>query len=75
MAEPILYHTDGCHLCDQAAQLLDRLGGGYRRIDIVDSEELVERYGVRIPVVRRPDGAEQGWPFDLAELQRFLEDS
>ncbi|WP_417349864.1 glutaredoxin family protein [Ferrimonas sp.] len=75
MSDPVLYHTDGCHLCEQAAGLLAELGQPFSRADIVDSPELVERYGVRIPVVQRSDGAELGWPFELAELERFLEDS
>lgn len=73
MSEPVLYHTEGCHLCEQAAMLLAQLGRRFTWVDIVESPELVEHYGVRIPVIRRSDGAELGWPFELAELERFLE--
>jgi hypothetical protein len=33
---------------------------------------LLERYGVRIPVVRDDQGRELGWPFDTAQLTAFL---
>ena len=42
-------------------------------IDIVDSEALVEAYGLRIPVLRRVDtGAELDWPFDTEQIVAFL---
>lgn len=42
-------------------------------IDIVESEELLERYGVRIPVLKFSEGEEElGWPFDTAQLRLFL---
>lgn len=42
-----------------------------RCIDIAGDDALQERYGARIPVLRRGDGAELGWPFDVADLQDF----
>ncbi|QIB67341.1 glutaredoxin family protein [Kineobactrum salinum] len=75
--ELILYGTDACHLCEQAEELLNNaIGAGlpaaYEKVDISQSELLFERYGVRIPVLRRGDGAELGWPFDHAQLRQFL---
>ncbi len=72
---PVLFHTDGCHLCEMAEALLVKTGRAFDRADIVEQPEWVEAYGVRIPVVRRPDGEELGWPFDLARLNAFLEGS
>ena len=48
-----LYERDGCHLCDQARVLLDRMLGtdGYVRVDIEADDALVLRYGFRIPVI------------------------
>ncbi len=40
-------------------------------IEIADDDALVERYGIRIPVVQTAT-AEIGWPFTLIELQTFL---
>lgn len=67
-----LYGTAGCHLCEEAADLLEALSLPARSIDIAGDDELMARYGVRIPVLRRSDGAELGWPFGLAEVREFV---
>jgi len=75
-----LYTTLGCHLCEQAHGLLLNLQQEGQQIEIdsieiADSDELMERYGIRIPVVEVSDGAgsrELGWPFTLDELRTFL---
>lgn len=71
----ILYTTLGCHLCEEARKMLDYLAqhGGlrYRCVEIAESGQLVEEYGVRIPVIQRDDGAELGWPFEFTTLQEF----
>ena len=48
-----LYEREGCHLCDDARALLDGMvgTGGYVRIDIETDDDLVLRYGFRIPVI------------------------
>lgn len=70
----LLYSTTFCHLCEQAQALLAQFGIEAEHIDIVDDDALLERYGTRIPVVKRLDtGSELGWPFDIAALQRFIE--
>ena len=66
-----LYTSPGCHLCEQAEEILDYLGVGFTAVDISNDVDLVRKYGVRIPVVRRPDGAELGWPFDSLDVERF----
>lgn len=68
-----LYFTDGCHLCELAAELLDQLTVTFHHQDIIDSPDLVARYGTTIPVVRKSDGTELNWPFDAAQLTKFLE--
>ena len=49
----VLYERDGCHLCEEAAAVLDSvLGvGRYQRVDIDTDDDLVVRYGFRVPVV------------------------
>lgn len=67
-----LYSTSGCHLCEQAEALLQpMLRAGKLHLQIVEishDEELVRRYGVRIPVLGGQDGQgvwrELHWPFD-----------
>jgi hypothetical protein len=70
----VLYERDGCHLCEEAGVLLDEMLGadGYRRVDIAADEELVLRYGFRIPVVA-VDGIDRlEVPISRPELQALL---
>lgn len=72
VASYILFHTDVCHLCEQAQALIDILGIDYIKRDICDIDELAERYGTRIPVLlRQADQSELNWPFDIQQLQQF----
>ncbi len=71
-----LYTTLGCHLCEQAHGLLVTLEQQgvileIHSIEIADSDTLMEKYGIRIPVVE-VDSRELGWPFTLDELRAFL---
>jgi hypothetical protein len=79
----ILYHTLGCHLCelakDQIDPLLSTCDLQLVEIDIADDETLLERYGVKIPVIRLvadvdkdEDGADLGWPFDTEMVYQWL---
>ncbi len=79
MASIILYTTAGCHLCEQAKALLWPVMSSrqlrLKEIDIAESDDLIERYGVRIPVIALSDGdsgAELNWPFDSEELRAFV---
>ena len=67
-----LYYTDGCHLCDDATQLLEQLNLTYQKIDIIEETRLVELYGTLIPVVENKRGATLNWPFSLQQLQHFI---
>ena len=72
----ILYGTSACHLCEVAEALLQQQQKthtfNYIKCDVSESDELFTQYGVRIPVLRRDDGAELGWPFNTPELDAFL---
>ncbi len=69
----ILYGTTFCHLCEEAEALLQAIGVKAEHIDIAEDDALLEKYGVRIPVVKREDtGVELGWPFDEAAVRRFI---
>lgn len=71
-----LLGTLGCHLCEVAeAVLMPFVEGGLlvELIEIAEHEGLVERFGLRIPVLRRCDtGAELDWPFDGDQIADFL---
>lgn len=71
------FTTSHCELCELAEHLLVNTPLPYpipvEAVDIASSETLVERYGTRIPVLRREDtGAELGWPFTRDDLLDFL---
>ena len=49
----VLYERTECHLCEEVRVLLDEMIGPdrYQRVDIDGSDDLVMRYGFRVPVV------------------------
>jgi len=67
-----LYTTAGCHLCEHAEAILSEAGVRFTPVDIEEDLGLIERYGIRIPVVADAEGRELGWPFDGAALQNWL---
>jgi len=76
MSQLILYYTEYCHLCDEAEILLVAAGmsEAYEKTEIDDKPELLERYEIYIPVLKRTDNQrELFWPFDQLELAAFLE--
>ncbi|WP_040351790.1 glutaredoxin family protein [Blastopirellula marina] len=46
-----LYTRPGCHLCEDAEQILIRHGIAPELVNIDDSPELTQKYGCCIPVV------------------------
>jgi len=80
--EPLIFYTTlGCHLCEQGIELVDQVLADnafnnrfeFLEQDIAEDDQLIERYGVRIPVLRRPEqDSELGWPFDINNLAVFL---
>lgn len=72
MSEFTLFQRDDCHLCDQAlAVLAEARLPDFSSVWIDDDELLEARYGVRVPVLRRGDGAELDWPFDVEAVGAF----
>lgn len=72
-----LYSTPGCHLCEMAREIISPLLTHFslylEEIDIAESDELIERYGVRIPVLKSPQHLDElGWPFDSVQAAEFL---
>ena len=53
MPRPTLYVRDGCHLCEEAALLLDEMLGtdGWDSVEIDADDDLLVRYAHRIPVL------------------------
>ena len=74
-----LYSRPGCHLCEDAAELLERLA---RRIpiaivevNILDDIDLYEHYKHSIPVVALAGGPTLAAPIRADELERLLIES
>ena len=74
MGKIVLYGTSACHLCEVAEKLLMSVlpEKDYTKRDIAISQELFEKYGEVIPIVKRNDGKELAWPFDSQSLRLFL---
>lgn len=77
MMELTFYTTEGCHLCEEAEALLVQVQlprpVPVSAVDISECPDLVERYGTRIPVLRRSDsGRELSWPFSAEDVQHFV---
>lgn len=73
-----LYTTDGCHLCEHAETIIEEALATepaltWSKVDIAREDELIERYGIRIPVIRL-EGADYdlGWPFSIADVTHYL---
>ncbi|AOW82571.1 glutaredoxin family protein [Vibrio mimicus] len=71
-----LYSTEGCHLCEMAYALLDKVGLSKQLnvVDIAFDDQLFSRYAVTIPVVAYQT-SELNWPFDLQELIEWLQNN
>lgn len=75
MIKLILLGTSGCHLCEQAEQIMTACDHvEIELIDIAEQEQWQEKYAIRIPVLyHSKTGNELGWPFDSQQVQVFLD--
>jgi glutaredoxin len=67
-----LYHAPGCHLCDRARDVLDRVGAAYESVDITGDPELEARYREWLPVVEIDGARAFVYYVDEAALRRKL---
>ena len=51
MARITLYGRPDCHLCDDAREVLLRVGEPFAEVDIERDDDLFKRYLERIPIV------------------------
>jgi hypothetical protein len=73
-----LLGTVGCHLCDEAEQVLlaslDLYSVQVEVVDIAESDALFDRFGIRIPVLRHESSNTcLDWPFADAEVAHFVQ--
>lgn len=73
MSNIVLYGTLGCHLCEEAEVWLRHFFGDVdlTHVDIADAEQLIDQYGLRIPVLSN-GSVEADWPFDVAKVEEVL---
>ena len=74
-----LFGTSGCHLCEQAQDIIHAcLAEGNRdlsleTIDIAEQQQWQEQYAKRIPVLYHPESQrELVWPFDEIAVNKFI---
>jgi glutaredoxin len=71
-----LYSKPGCHLCDDARAVIERvcadLGTTYAEISILDDPALMERYGEEIPVTLVDGRQHDFWRVDETRLRAAL---
>lgn len=78
MAEPriTLYGREGCHLCDDARAVIERvcadLGESFVEVDIDSDEDLYDRFGEEIPVTFVDGRQHDFWRVDEARLRAAL---
>jgi len=68
----VLFHAQGCHLCDRARDALDRVGVAYESVDITGVDSLEERYREWLPVVEIDGARAFVYYVDEAALRRKL---
>jgi glutaredoxin len=69
----VLYGRAGCHLCDDARAVLERVGEPFAEVDIETDDALLAAYLERIPVVA-VDGEEVfGFFVDEGALRERLD--
>lgn len=55
MTKVLLYKKEGCHLCDEAEDILEKLKKDRKffleRITLEENTDMFERYGNKVPIV------------------------
>jgi hypothetical protein len=75
-----LYSSEGCHICEQALALIGNVIPDHqiKVVDIIDSDiegeqNLVQLYGVHIPVLERlSDNHKLFWPFEQSQVVELI---
>jgi glutaredoxin len=75
-ARVTLYSKPGCHLCDDARVVIERicaeLGESFDEVDITTSAELMATYGEEIPVTFVDGRQHDYWRVDADRLRAAL---
>ena len=75
-ARVTLYGKPGCHLCDAARAVVERvcadLGESFEEVSVLDDPALLEQYGEEIPVTLVDGRRHDFWRVDEARLRAAL---
>jgi glutaredoxin len=75
-ARVTLYGKPGCHLCDDARAVIERvcaeLGETYDEVSILDDPALLDRFGEEIPVTFVDGSQHDFWRVDPDRLRTAL---
>ena len=80
MMRLLLLGTSGCHLCEQAQQIINDCLPNYSEltietIDIAEQEQWQARYAIRIPVLYHPETKKElGWLFEQTQVTEFIDE-
>jgi glutaredoxin len=76
VARVTLLTRPGCHLCDAAREVVERvcadLDGAWTEVDITTDEDLHARYWEQIPVTLVDGGQHDFWRVDATRLRAAL---
>lgn len=71
-----LYSRPGCHLCDDARTVIERVcaetGESFVEVDIDADEDLLDRFGEEIPVTLVDGRQHDFWRVDETRLKEAL---
>lgn len=71
-----LFGTMGCHLCEDADDIVsacDKKNTVIENIDIAEHTQWQDKYAIRIPVLYHPRSKKElGWPFTQIQVQNFI---
>ena len=69
----VLYTRTACHLCELAAEMLNRAGVEWWAVDIDGDTALTDEYGLHVPVVHNTaSGKKLFFPFGDEQLLQFI---
>jgi len=75
-ARVVLYGKPGCHLCDDAREVIGRVcadvGTSYDEVDITTDPDLVRQFGEQIPVTFVDGVQHDFWRVDERRLRAAL---
>ena len=75
-ARVTLYSRRGCHLCDEARQVVarvcDDLGESFEEVDVDSDGDLADRFGDEVPVTFVDGRQHDFWRVDEARLRAAL---